>query len=62
MVRTYRRSVSLRAVPNCVRRVGNMTTEFRRRHAARRLPWSRLNDQQREIALRVVVEGKAVYA
>lgn len=47
-------------IPKQVRSLAKIAAE-RRRRAAKRLPWSRMSDQARAIALRVIVEGAEAF-
>lgn len=47
-------------IPQQVRALAKIH-ENRRRRAAKHLPWSRMNDAARAIALRVIVEGQGAF-
>ena len=61
MANINHKPVSTQPVPQCIRCVAKFVDKPHRRKAAKNLPWSRLNDAQRALAVQVIAVGKEAY-
>ncbi len=61
MANIHHKPISNHPVPQCIRSVAKFVDKRHRRKAAKNLPWSRLNDAQRALAVQVIAVGKDAY-